>query len=365
MKGYDMAQAHLMDTPADYRALGVDPNNIQLREDGRRSTPGKGHWEWWYFDTILSDGTTVVIQDFTKGVDSVNKKEDHPMASIKVTLPSGEAFEDHFDHDMSESQFSTDRCDVKIGPHTFTGDFKNYHIHIEPKNGLGADLDLHSTSKPYRPGTAYWGFGDNDENRYTWLCSVPKGSVSGTLTVNGQTRSVEGPGYHDHQWGTNVYMTLWNNWVWARQGFDDYSLLVFDMVTSKKYDYKRFPVVFLQDAEGDVVFEDTKDVKVDILEEYQDEKSGKTYPSKIHYTFQSGDKTLEYTLTQKTILDNIVPAKDMPMPVRIMFKTMGLQPSYARYQAQGDLTLTQPGKTKLKRSGELIYEFMYPGVSYR
>lgn len=54
--------------------------------------------------------------------------------------------------------------------------------------------------------------------------------MSGTLI----TREVRGSGYHDHQWGDSNFQLLWNHWRWARQGFDDYSILVFDFVASAK-----------------------------------------------------------------------------------------------------------------------------------
>lgn len=38
--------------------------------------------------------------------------------------------------------------------------------------------------------------------------------------------------------------------------------------------------------------------------------------------------------------------------------------SYTRYAAHGELSL-DTGKEKINRSGELIYEFMYPGESYK
>jgi predicted secreted hydrolase len=253
-----MAKARLMDTTTDYQQLGVNPNQIELWEDGRRNSSARDHWEWWYFDAILDDGTTVVIQDFTKGIEAIKKNSDQPLASIKVTLSDGQSFEDHFNYDEKNSSFSKKQCDVVIGPHTFKGDFKDYEIHIEPENGLGADLKLHCQAKPYRPGTAYWAFGDKEENFYTWLCAAPKGEVSGTITINGETKNVHGSGYHDHQWGSNVYMTLWNNWVWARQAFDDYSMLVFDMVASKKYNYQRFPVIFIQDQTANLFLKTQK-----------------------------------------------------------------------------------------------------------
>jgi hypothetical protein len=42
----------------------------------------------------------------------------------------------------------------------------------------------------------------------------------------------------------------------------------------------------------------------------------------------------------------------------------GIRPSYTRFAARGDLVITHNGQT-IERSGDLIYEFMYPGLSYK
>ena len=50
-----MAKARLMDQPADFEKLGIDPNKVQTWEDGRRDTDTPGTSEVWYFDAILDD----------------------------------------------------------------------------------------------------------------------------------------------------------------------------------------------------------------------------------------------------------------------------------------------------------------------
>lgn len=169
-----MARVRLMDTPADYKRLGVKPGPVEVWEDQRRSEPGAGHWEWWYFDAILDDGTHAVIQFFTKSVSTVNDAADHPSATIKVTLPDGTFYERHDDRSAEETDWGQGRADVHIGPHIFSGDLKNYHIKVDPIDGVGADLQVTSQSKAYRPGSAFFGFGDHDEDYFTWLCAVPK-----------------------------------------------------------------------------------------------------------------------------------------------------------------------------------------------
>ncbi|MDO4554512.1 MAG: hypothetical protein Q4B70_05125 [Lachnospiraceae bacterium] len=74
---------------------------------------------------------------------------------------------------------------------------------------------------------------------------------------------------------------------------------------------------------------------------------------------------MEYTVTEDKILENTVPANDMPMPVRLLIKSLGLQPSYSRYQATGKLVMSEAGKELVNREGQLIYEFMYPSKSFK
>jgi hypothetical protein len=197
---------------------------------------------------------------------------------------------------------------------------------------------------------------------------VPKGEVSGTITINGKSQKIHGYGYHDHQWGSNMYLSLWNHWLWARQGFDNYSVLLFDLNANKKYNYKRFPIMFIQDKNGKIIFENTENVKYEILEEYQDEKSGKFYPKTSRYTFDNNGKRVEYTLSENQILENFNVAQDgkkIGIAIKLIAKVLGLKPSYTRYSAIGTLKIYEAGKETIERTGNLIYEFMYPSKSYK
>lgn len=188
---------------------------------------------------------------------------------------------------ISDTHYSQQQCDVTMGDNYFKGDLHEYHTRAVSRKGFGVDLKLTSQSKPYRPGSAYFEMG-SPENFYTWLCVVPKGEVSGTMTINGKTYAVHGSGYHDHQWGSTNFLKEWNHWLWARQRFDDYSMLVFDLVASEKNGYFRFPITFIQDRDGNVVFENTRDVQCQVLKTYHDDvHSDKDYPEEIRYVFEN------------------------------------------------------------------------------
>lgn len=357
-------KATLLDKPEDYKKLGVNPDKIEIWEDRRRNTDtGPNNWEWWYFDAILDDGSTAVIQFFTKSGIYIEKKGDHPTLTIKITDLAGTHHKQDVKFKVGDTFYGNDGCDIKFGKNIFKGNLKEYHIFVEPTEGVGADLKLTSVSQSYRPGTAYFNFGSEDKY-YTWLCLVPKGKVEGTMTYGGKTIKVSGFGYHDHQWGSVNFQKEWNHWVWARQSFDDYSMLVFDMVSSKNTEFTRFPIVFIQDKDGNIIFENTQNVECRVLDEYHDdEASGKDYPKGIQYIFENNEKRADYLLSLKKIIEER-GTKNIPLPAKLVMKTMGINPAYSRYLSDGKLKLTIDNEV-IERSGELIYEFMYPGETFK
>lgn len=349
----------MMDTAEDYRKLGINPDRIEMWEEQRRTDDSKGTWEWWYFDGIMDDGMKVVIQFFTKTNEAISGTVGVPNLSIKITRADGTKYEEHPHFPVETAVYGEGKCDVHFGNNKVIGDFKDYEIHVDPVNGLGADLQVHSLSQPYRPGTAYFEIGDK---YYTWLCAMPKGEVTGTILIDGQKVAVSGAAYHDHQWGTMNLLQIWNHWLWSRQSFDDYSIMVFDMTAQRKLGAKRFPITFVEDKDGNIVFESHKEVKYDLIDSYTDEESGKVYPKTCRYTFEKESAKIVYEIKEKEILENTTMGKAMPLKTRAALKARDLNPSYVRYVGIGELSMQGVAEDEIRDSGELIYEFMYPGM---
>ena len=51
------AKLHLAAAPEDLKALGIGKEEIEVREDGRRTPQSSDYFEWWYFDGLFDDGT--------------------------------------------------------------------------------------------------------------------------------------------------------------------------------------------------------------------------------------------------------------------------------------------------------------------
>lgn len=358
-----MGNARLMDRPEDYWRFDVSQEGIESWEDGRRITHERGWWEWWYFDAILDDGTRVVVQFFTKSGANMLSGRDHPKIVVRITMPDGSDRAGEATFPAAKASWTYDGCNVDYDGNLFSGDFHDYTIRAKVSDGLAVDLGLHSLSKPYRPGSAYISF-ETPYRLFTWLCAVPKGEVSGTLTIDGQEIQAHGFGYHDHQWGNVNFLGELNHWVWARQSFPDLSLILFDLTTNGKTDYTRFPIILIEDAEGGIVFESTSGVSCDVLGEYHDDISGKDYPTGFRYGFEADGKKAIYTMR----MDQVIECNgmgNMSAPRRTAARLAGIDPAYTRYSAIGELVLTDGNGQRIERSGDLIYEFMYPGSDYR
>lgn len=369
----------VMDKDRDYQRMGTKRGKIESWEDGKRDDDRAGVYEWWYFDMILDDGSKAVIHFNTKDNKTISKDGTIPSVVIKITDPNGKEFKDNVILNKEDAYFGKQKCEVKFGPHFVEGDLQSYHIHVDPTGGVngqdgaggtgeasnvGADLKLISTSKPWRPGAGGFTFGEDEAGYFTWLCAVPRGEVVGTLFYNGKEHAVTGAGYHDHQWGNMAHNTTWDHWLWGRQDFGDYTAVIFDIGTQKKFGYQRLPMFFLQDNEGNLILEDLQDPQCRLVKEYKEQLSGKMYPKVVDYQFKQGNKTVKYTISQHEELEARDAAASIPKIISWFLKLKGMHPSTSRNFALGTLTYDD-GTNHFQRKSDMIYEFVYMGLTVK
>ena len=97
-----------------YQKMGLTRNRVELWEDGARVDGSKGTYEWWYYDSHYPDGTILVIFLDSKNPISVDGPI-KPMSTMELTLPDGTKFSEEVYAKISESHYSKEMCDVKIG----------------------------------------------------------------------------------------------------------------------------------------------------------------------------------------------------------------------------------------------------------
>lgn len=357
-----MARARLMDRPEDFTALGINPDKVEPWEDGRRDDNHAGTSEVWYFDVILDDGTKVVFYFHTKSYARVSEEGDVPDVGLQITTPDGALHGTMIKfYPVEESHFGTDKCDVRVGPHTVTGDFSHYDVHIEPIEGAGADLHFEALVKPFRQGTAIVALGDNDEYHYTDL-PVVRNTVTGTISVDGETREVTGEGYHDHQWMNINQMQAWHHWLWGHLYTENYTVMIYDFVANERFGFTKVPFFGVMDNRtGEVIFQTDGHFTLDTDLQYHEE-ARKDFPKRSHYVFTNADGAsvaFNTEWTQELEVRDIYNSADDA--TKKAMDAQGISPVYIRYFADGDLTVNLPGKDPVSESGTMIYEFPFLG----
>ncbi|MFC9843727.1 lipocalin-like domain-containing protein [Streptomyces sp. NPDC060223] len=355
----------MADRPADYERLGIAKGEIAPWEDGFRSSPGgPGTFEWWYFDCVLDDGSTLVInfmaKDFRVGK-GVNQPP-APVVTIEFDRPDGTHIERTSPEYPHDHDFATDRCDVRIGANRISGDLHTYRIHADI-DGFVADITLTGQVPSWRPETGHVTFGADKQKYFAWLPSVPQGRVEATLTVDGTTETRTGTGYHDHNWGDAEMARLMHHWYWARAEAGDYTVIASYITAAKKYGSAEIPI-FMLAKNGEILADRASLVRFTKSDEHPDPVTGKPVANTLVFDYdatpEGGDGfrvtfRREKTIVQGRMIESLKGAK------RILARLAGFNGGYLRFTGEVTVERLAHGEAVDSVSAPALWELMYFG----
>jgi hypothetical protein len=141
------------------------------------------------------------------------ERSSHSKASIFFSMVGAKNLQ--FYENIPADQFSASdkRCDVQAAGSYFRSDCEgNYTIHIEPlgKKVLGKKVVVDLFFKKIARG-----FTVTMPDAF-WTVAVPLAQVHGTILSDGKTLTVQGHGYHDHNWGVGKESDV--SWNWGSVG---------------------------------------------------------------------------------------------------------------------------------------------------
>ncbi|MGG7465767.1 lipocalin-like domain-containing protein [Plantibacter sp. YIM 135347] len=338
-------------TPADYQRLGLAPDHIAAWEDGARTDNRKGTYEWWYFDAHLEDGAKLVVVFMNKDLTSPNHPLD-PIIRVNLDLADGRSFTKivHFDPDQWSA--STDGADVRIGDNRFSGDLHTYRITANVE-GLAVDVTLTGTVPSWRPETGYMLFGEDRAKEFSWLPSVPQGRVEATYSIDGESHTTSGVGYHDHNWGNVGLMDIVHDWYWARGEAGPYTVIASYITAHERYGYEAIPI-FMLAKDGVIIADDSHEVTFATDGVYTDEHTGKPVARVTSYTYDDGTDryvvsfTRERDLARDRMIDGVTGLK------RLAAKAVRFDGAYLRF--------TGPCSVQHFRGDALVDEYSQPAI---
>ncbi len=295
--------ARLAGREEDYARLGLHRGAVEPWEDGMRTSGGPGSYEWWYFDSHLEDGSSLVITFYTKWLLNPKGRE-APMIQIDLDRPGRPARQQFVHATPEEFSASTERCDVRMNGCYFRGDLRTYQIKVVA-DGLAVEAELVGEVPSWRPATGVTYFGAHDEHTFAWLPSVPQGRVTVTITEGGQPpRTLRGVGYHDHNWGDVAMSKLLNHWYWGRAQAGPYSVIAAYLYAEKEYGRTELPQILIA-KDGKVVADEAARARLVLEDVFVDEHSRKPVANRVIYDYTQDERTRYRVIFQRsqTLLD--------------------------------------------------------------
>ena len=352
--------ARVADRDEDYSRLGLRRNEVEPWEDGMRTSGGRGSFEWWYFDSHLDDGTSLVITFYTKWLLEPEGPE-APLITVDLDRP-GRPEKDLIIHAKPEEfRASKERCDVQIKDSYFRGDLHAYQIKVVDE-GIVIEAELVGQVPPWRPGASYKYFGRRDEHYFAWLPSVPQGRVTVTITERGSPPStLTGVGYHDHNWGDVAMSKLLNHWYWGRAQAGPYSVVATHLYAEEAYGRTEF-TEFMLAKDGSIVAQDPSKVTLRLEETFTDERSRKPVANRVIYDYREEDQS-GYTVTfqrGETILDYRFVDRVRGLK-HLLARLAKIDGAYLRFSGNVSVERHVGGKPVEKASDPGIWELMYFG----
>jgi hypothetical protein len=107
----------------------------------------------------------------------------------------------HKEYRRNALQASTANYDVRIANNHAWGASPLYHLELREDN-LKADLEFRAELPPYRRGDGTIWLDPQGKKMFATGMLTPLAHVRGTITADGQTYTIKGPGFHEHTWQT-------------------------------------------------------------------------------------------------------------------------------------------------------------------
>ena len=319
----------LADRPADYTKLGIAPVEVAEFEDGQRIDTERGRYEWWYFDSHLDNGATVVVVFYTKPNVSPNGLL-APRITIDIALADGCIFDKVLDVGPELFEASKSGCDVRIGSNRFVGGPHRYHI-TATIDEISVDIELTGKVRAWRPRSGHLYFGvEGQEKLFAWLPAVPNGPASVRYRIGDEEYRTSGSGYHDQQLGDVPMQTLMHNWYWARASVGPYTIIASHITGAPAHGYET-QIVYMLARDGKIIADDDAKVTFERDRVAIDSKTGKPVADVTRHAYRdAGTRYVVSFECEKTILQAIL-TDQAPFLKRIIARLLGFDGAYHRF----------------------------------
>jgi len=217
---------------------------IEAKDDGFHGSK-KLAAEWWYFDGFFSNDFSfhIGIRIFTR------KQKGRAILFFELYKANDILFEKKKKIPFKNIQVNNDYPGIQIHDDTILDfDIKSYQekgewvYHVKMSiDDCTADLFFKGITK---------GFKIEPKEKESWTVAIPKGKVTGTITYGKKSLTVDGIGYHDHNWNYTLMsaFTYGKGWYWGKINSDTFTIVLANVL--KRSGYEDIVAVVCPDHKG-------------------------------------------------------------------------------------------------------------------
>lgn len=262
------------------------PEDITLKDDAFHKSKSRFYAEWWYFDAVFDNGYSInaILMVISRGNYGIAIPILNIYKNLKLKFNRRELYR------FNEFVASEDIPHAKLSKkNTINGhideDTNNWVYDVSMEVG-GQKIDLEFT------GAMKGWKGETPVSK--WGVILPKATVKGSITLNGEQINVNGTGYHDHNWELGLPMQ--RGWYWGRVEGDLLNLVWSKIMLTKS---KNFLLAVLNDGISNYI--NIKPEKIRLLDTYSAYDRRKKIPNEFVLQIVDEDESIYIDVKMKTI----------------------------------------------------------------
>jgi hypothetical protein len=223
-------------------------------EDGLYNGPNLTYpFEWYYFDSVLSDGFSVEFHVICGPSDNIGV-----VTSMINIYQNGNLLFHDAKYEFINKLNASNNMKISFNDQTIIKGHMNNQD--QWTLDLNYTVDGYSIELQFTSSTKCWKAKVLD--MWWWGVLIPNSDVKGTITCNNISHFVEGNGYVEHAWeGTLPF--VWG-WFWGKFVGQNYSIIWSQIY---KNPIKRHIVMVLNELDGDYINIPYHDIRI-ILKDY-------------------------------------------------------------------------------------------------
>ncbi len=306
----DIESVRIANLEKDYQHFQINPDGMELFEDGFRSLENSIGFEQWRFEVKTDMGETVtVLFSFNDPLLNDKKKK----GSLTISRRQGSKIQsESVWFETADCRFNPNQCDIQMGENSCQGDLNQYRVKAKTRS-FSVEFKLTGKIAPFRFGSGYILFGE-DYNRYIGMVMpVPAGIAEGKTIINQKEIELIGVGTHDHLWSPTPLNALVTS-VWSSRFYSKEKALFATTLTPRnRYGATPFPLFAL--LESDNILADSSRQKSNTSfaclsqATHPDKNYKKEIVAEIQYEYKEENNKIKLQIENRKLLESLSLAK--------------------------------------------------------